>query len=195
MTAPHRTFALAIALLALAAAACNGGGDDDATPTPGSPTAAATTSTPAAESTISNIIRELDLQAVPEVQALLADTGGQYVQTNVLYADLTDDGIEEAIVPIGSGGTLGFVGFIVLTPDGDGARALVTEKAGGAGMGIELGDDGRLAQIEPVPGPDDPECCPSMLRRTTYGWNGAALAIVDVTTEPNPMAGVKTPSP
>jgi len=192
-----RQFAIAsTAVLALFAFACDGGDDDpDATSTPGEPTRVPATSTPAAEPTINSIIRELDLSALPDVEALIADTGGQFVQTNVLYADLTDDRIEEAVVPLASGGTIGIVAFVVLTPEGDTATALLAETAGGGGMAVELDENGELVQVEPVPGPDDPECCPSMLRRTTYGWNGSALAIADVTTEPNPNLGNKTPSP
>lgn len=194
MTALTRTLAIAgCALFALLAIACNGGDDADPTATAGVPTEAPSTSTPDPEPTVDSIIRELDLAAVPEVAALVTDTGGEIVQANVLYADLTEDSIEEALVPLASGGTSGMVAFVVLTPEGDGARVLLTETAGVNGLAVGVNDDGTLEMVEPVPGVDDPECCPSMLRRTTYAWNGEALAIADVTTEQAPFP--KTPAP
>jgi len=54
---------------------------------------------------------------------------------------------------------------------------------------------GKVVETQPVPGPDDPECCPSMLRVTTYAWNGAAHAVESVKTVVNPEGGAKgTPS-
>ena len=41
-------------------------------------------------------------------------------------------------------------------------------------------------------GPEDPNCCPSMLRKTTYVWNGTSLAVQTVKTEVNPAGGGKT---
>jgi len=128
----------AIVVLSVAAAAfaaCGGGGGTKtATPTrspSGSVTAASTSSTAV---TPSLGIRMLDLSKLPDVQAVIAATGGQYVQTSVLYADLTGDGVDDAVVPISSGGTLGDVAFLVLAPAGDGARTLLKEApAGGSG--------------------------------------------------------------
>jgi len=49
--------------------------------------------------------------------------------------------------------------------------------------------------IQPVPGPDDPECCPSQLRTTTYaGDGGSGLTEESSVVEDNPAGGVKTPS-
>lgn len=178
---------LLLALL-LAAAGCNGDDDeDDPTALPGSPTAGASV-TAAPEETPSGQIREIAVAEVPDVQELLAETGGELVPENVLYVDLTGDGVDEAVVPLASGGTLGDVAFLVLTPVGEKTRTLVREDAVNAGMSLELVGD-KLVMTEPVPGPDDPECCPSLLRKTTYAWNGAALAIESVDTVPNPAGG------
>ncbi len=179
-----------LAMLALAIAACNGGGDDDEpTPAP-SPTAVA--ATPAPDATPSDAIRDLDLNESRDVQDLAADTGGELVQDDVLYADLTEDGIEDAIVPITSGGTQGYIAFLVLTPAGDGTSVVLEEQPSGGGFQLSVEDD-VLTMTEPVPGPDDPECCPSQLRRTTYGWDGSELTVDDVETVPNPDGGVKPP--
>jgi hypothetical protein len=72
-------------------------------------------------------IREIDLAKVADVEAVVAGTGGQFLQANVIYADLTEDGSDEAIVPISSGGTMGDVAFLVLTPAGDGTETLLKE--------------------------------------------------------------------
>lgn len=180
-----------IALFALTACDGDGGGDD----TPTRPSSTATASgTAAPEATPSGEIRERDLENDPAVQSLIADTGGEYVQENVVYADLTDDGVDDAVVPIASGGTLGNLAFIVLTPVEGGTSVLLKEQPAQSG-GIALDVvDGKLVTLEPVFGPDDPECCPSMLRKTTYGWNGAALALEDEETVENP-GGVVKPTP
>jgi len=187
---------IAVALLALGAfAACGGGGGDDATPT-----RPAATSGPAgtaeAGATPSGEIRERNLANAPAVRSLLAETGGVYAPADVLYADLTEDGVDDAVVPIASGGTLGNVAFVVLTPTQDGTSVVLEgEPSSKGGMAFDI-VDGKLLVVEAVFGTDDPECCPSLLRKTTYAWNGAALALEDEETVENPGGVVKpTASP
>ena len=197
----HRPAALALAIVALSAmaaasAGCGGGGSKTATPTrspSGSVTALATSG---ATATPSLGIRTLDLSNVADVRSVAASTGGQYVQTSVLYADLTRDGVDEAVVPISSGGTLGDVAFLVLTPAGDGTRTLLKETPAGGSGGLAVSVvDGRIVMTQPVYGPDDPQCCPGTLRKTTYAWDGATFAVESVKMEVNPAGGgKKTPS-
>jgi hypothetical protein len=181
-------------ILALPLAA--GCGDDDNDTQSSTATATSVPSTPSSPPTPAVDIRELDLEQHEAVQALLDETGGVYVQSDVLYADVTGDGFDEATVPASSEGTLGYLGIVVLTPAGEEARELVTvlpETTGGFAFDEVEGD---LVVTRPVPGPDDPECCPSMLEQTTYAWNGAALAIESVEVVDNPDAGEKaTPQP
>lgn len=178
---------LLTAALAFTLVACGGSDDDEPTPAT-SPTAGASATGDDADATA---IRQIALDEVADVQVLLAETGAAFDRADVLYADLTEDGVEEAIVPLTSRGTLGDVAFIVLTPDGDGTATLLSENPdAGLGLSLEV-RDGKLVSTEPVPGPDDPECCPSMLRETTYGWNGSALALEGVKTIPNPDGGIK----
>jgi hypothetical protein len=184
----------AASILALSFAACDGDGGGDETPTRSVPTAATVSGTAVADETPSGEIRERDLESDAAVQELIQETGGEYVQENVIYADLSEDGVDDAVVPISSGGTLGNVGFIVLTPTEGGTATLLRElpsESGGIALNVV---DGELIALEPVFGPDDPECCPSMLRQTTYAWNGAALALIDQQTIENPGGEVKPDS-
>lgn len=170
----------AVALLLVLAAtstACNGGGGDDATPTSSAETPAATPAASPEPRTPSSEIRSLDLEGTDAVQALLDTTGGTYVQDSVLYADLTGDGAEEAVVPVSSGGTLGDVAFIVLMLGDDTIETLLTvEPDAGNGISVSI-EDGKVITLEPAPGPDDPECCPSQFFRRVYAWDGSALRV------------------
>jgi hypothetical protein len=184
---------LVLSLAACVFAACDGGDGEDETPT--RPASTATVArTEVASRTPSGEIRERDLEANADVRGLIQLTAGKYVQENVIYADVTDDGVDDAIVPISSGGTLGNIAFVVLTPTEDGTEAVLRElpqESGGLAINVV---DGKIVVLQPVYGPDDPECCPSMLRQTTYAWNGAAIALEDVKTIENPGGEVK-PTP
>jgi hypothetical protein len=184
-----------IVLAALAFAACRSSSNSDPTPTFGHNTApssiAPTATAPGPPPTPSRAIRTIDLKNTAPVQTVIAESGGQFVPSEVIYADLTDDGEEDAVVPISSGGTLGDIAFVVLGATGGNTRTLVSEyPKDGRGLAVVVFGD-KLVVTEAVPGPDDPECCPSQLRKTIYGWNGVALAIDSITTEPNPDAGPK----
>jgi hypothetical protein len=182
---------VSIALAGLLGACGGGGGARTATPARQSSPAA----TARASATPSLGIRTLDLSKAPDVRDLVASTGGVYVQTSVIYADLTGDGIDDAVVPISSGGTLGDVAFVVLAPSGAGTKTLLkvapTDGAGGLSVAVMVG---RLVMTRPVYAPEDPNCCPSSLRRTTYAWDGAAFGVQSETTEANPSGdGKRTP--
>lgn len=180
---------LALTAVAFALAACGGGGNDDKTP---ARTATPGTATPAASATPAGDIRLISLDDVADVQTLIEDTGGTFEQQDVIYADVTGDGVEEAVVPISSDGTLGQLAFIVLTPDGDDrTRTLLSERPANT-MGLDVTVEGEdVVTTEPVPGPDDPECCPSKLRVTTYAWDGTAFAQISQRTIDNPGGVVK----
>lgn len=185
--------AVTLLVLAVLVTACKGGGGDDATPTSSAGTPDATASASPEPRTPSSEIRGLDLEGTDAVQALLDATGGAYVQDSVLYADLTDDGAEEAVVPVSSGGTLGDVAFVVLALGDDDIEALLTVTADG-GMGVSVSvDGGKVITVEPAPGPDDPECCPSQLFRRVYAWDGSALKLESGSVVDNPGVDGKTP--
>lgn len=183
---------MVLILVAAALAGCGGGGGSAMTPTPAR-TQIATASSVATATTPSLGIREIDLSKVDDVRALIASTGGQYVQTSVIYADLTNDGVDEAIVPISSGGTMGDVAFLVLAASGSGTKTLLKEVPPGGSGGLSVAVvGGQLVMTQAVYGPQDPNCCPSALRRTTYVWNGSALAVQSSKTDVNPSGGGKT---
>jgi hypothetical protein len=189
---PAVTLLVLTATFAVLFAACNGGGDD-ATPTSSAGTPDATATASPEPRTPSSEIRGLDLASADAVQALLDTTGGTYVQDSVLYADLTDDGAEEAVVPVSSGGTLGDVAFIVLMLE-DGAIETLLTVGPDAGTGISVSiEDGKVITLEPVPGPDDPECCPSQFFQRVYAWDGSALRLDSSGFIDNPGSGDKTP--
>lgn len=192
MTRLHILLPLALTPALLFAAACGGNGDDNGDdPTSTAPAATSTTIAETPEPVDAGIIRTIDLEAHADVQAMVDETGGRYIQDNVIYADITDDGVDDAIVPITSGGTLGNLAFVVFRGVVDGAETLLSEQpAGTTGIALRV-EDGNLVVSEAVPGPDDPSCCPSMLRETTYAWNGAALALDSEVTIPNPDGGIK----
>lgn len=183
---------LLMPIVLLGLAACGGGSDDD-DPTPTS--APAETAEPTS-SEPSESIRSVDLESAPVVSTFIDETGGTYVQANVLYADITGDGVEDAVIPVSSGGTLGDVAFMVATLEGedDVAEALSID-AREFGVSVRI-EDGKLVTVEPVPGPDDPECCPSQIRTTTYaGDGGTGLTEESSVVEDNPAGGIKSPSP
>jgi len=190
---PTRAAIAAIAtMMMLVAAASSVACDDDEggepTATSQPPTAAATgTGEPAVD------IRTLDLESDDAVRALVASTGGTYEQDNVIYADVTDDGADDAVVPISSGGTMGDVGYVVLAAAEGGAEP-VLERSPGGPVSVEV-SGGQVVETLPAPGPDDPECCPSQLRTITYTWDGAALVVESDETRPNPAGGAKTSTP
>ncbi len=196
--------AAVVLLFALAAAgiyAC-GGGNSVTPQTATVPATAPATmpplaTTPAPAGTVSSQIRSLDLKQTAPVQQLLKATGGQFVAAQVIYADLTGEGIEDAVVPIASGGTLGDIAYVVLAPTPNGVKALPMQKGVTSSGGIAVNVvAGKLIDTRPEYGPNDPNCCPSMLRETTYAWNGKELAVVSTVTVPNPTGGVKrTPAP
>jgi hypothetical protein len=188
-----------IAAAALALSACGSSSSDTSSPTPDATSAAPTTgagATPATSSTASGAIRAIDLKQTAPVQQLLKDTGGEFVQSQVIYGDLTGDGIDEAVVPVSSGGTMGDIAYVVLTPAGGGVAALPMAKGDTSSGGIAVSiDGGKLVDTRPQYGPNDPNCCPSLLRKTTYTWDGQQLAVASTASVPNPDAGVKGTPP
>jgi hypothetical protein len=111
---------------------------------------------------------------------MLSQVGsGRLEPGTVVYGDVTGDLREEALVPIASGGTLGNIAYLVFVPDQGGAELVLTRtldrsSAGGLKLAVE---DGVLVETAAVYQGDDPLCCPSALRLTTFRWDGSRLQV------------------
>jgi hypothetical protein len=110
---------------------------------------------------------------------MLSQVGsGSLERGTIVYADVTGDLREEAIIPIASGGTLGNVAYLVFTQD-KGAPALLLTRTldrSSAG-GLRVTTEDRLVETAAEYGPSDPLCCPSFLRRTLFRWDGSKLQV------------------
>lgn len=166
---PRSLLIISALVMLVAAAACgDGGAKPGSTSTP--------SSTPPAEP---DAIRHVDLTRQQDVQAELSKLGsGEVAKNEVAYADLTGDQVEEAIVPITSGGTMGNIAYVVLTPSPNGGASTVLTRnldprsPSGLTMSVE---NGALVEYVGEYGAEDPMCCPSVLRRTTFKWDGSRL--------------------
>jgi hypothetical protein len=123
-------------------------------------------------------IRAIDVTQLPEVRSTLTRLSGASVaEGEVQYGDVTSDGREEAIVPVSSGGTLGNISYLVFSEKGGAAQLILTrdlepDSIGGLTMYVE---DGVLVEYTGEYGPEDPLCCPTVLRRATFRWDGSKL--------------------
>ena len=156
--------------LTLLLAGCRGGAKGATTaPAPGE-----TAAPPDADA-----VRAVDFNQLATFQTLLRQTGGQLEPRAIVYADVTGDGREEAIVPVTSGGTLGNLAYQVYTLRGGVAAPILTatRDAGTAGGVVLSVEDGKLIRTTGKYGPADPRCCPSVLVKTYYRWDGVNLQV------------------
>ncbi len=160
-----------VAVVVLAA----GCSDGEETPSPSEtpvvdPTATATpegpTPTPAPD------IRDEDLTQQAELRDFLASSGGEVNPRQIKYGDLTGDGVDDAVVPVTSGGEGGDIAVFVLGYQPDGLEVLLRLERGRLKAEI---DDGKLETLEPKFAEGDPSCCPSEFLRTFYVWDGSSL--------------------
>lgn len=157
-------------------------GEPPVTPTPMTPT-----ETPSATATLTPDldVHGADLASRSEVQDFVGMFGGEVADDRTVFADLTGDGIDEAVLPISSGGTLGDIALFVFgRVDGQIEQLLLARpRSPRSGISAEI-TGGRLVTTEEVFAPDDPLCCPSEIRRVTYRWDGSALVVADETIRP-----------
>jgi hypothetical protein len=177
-------FIAAAVIAALALVACGDGHEKAETRTPTATSPATSTPTPPPN------IREADLTQQPDVKALLQRLGGEVTATDVLYADLTGDGREEAIVPISSGGTAGNLAFIVLGYRGGELVTLLSEAPTEGSVQVEL-EDHHLVEVLPVYSAGDTPGFPSRIKKVQYIWKDGALVVGSEEVVENPNAPPK----
>jgi len=155
----------AVAVVAFGAA-CDGDGDKDAASTA---TPRQSTASPAASPSALPDIRSLDLRNQPDVRDFAQHLGGEVAPEEIIYADLTDDGLEDAVAPISSGGTQGDVGFIVVGYLDGKLKALFSDAPAGGEMRVAVAD-GRLVVTLPVYTEGDTSGFPSNIKNVYYAW-------------------------
>jgi hypothetical protein len=114
-----------------------------------------------------------DLIRSVELKALFTGELGTVSSREVVYVDLTGDGVEEAIVPIDSKGSAADVAIAVFGYDDAGVlRPMLLHR--GQHLALRL-VAGNLVITEPLYGPGEPNCCPSGSVAIGYRWDGQAL--------------------
>lgn len=180
MRAFLRLFGLFLPLCLVFAVACGSGG---VTEPKGSPTPVPTPADFAA-------IRNVDFSSLPDTQALLQRLGsGQVAKDQILFWDVTGDRREDAIVPITSNGTLGNIAYLVYTLEAGKPQLILTrtmDRTTASGLVMSTNAYGVLTETVGVYGNEDPLCCPSQLRITTFRWDGKALQVAGEEKQDNP---------
>jgi hypothetical protein len=183
-----------VALTGLAAACGGGGANGASTPTVSPATEEARTATAAtatvpatpgnvASPTPETSIRQEDLADQPGLRNFLAGAGGQVDTDRIIFVDLTGNGVEEAVVPVSSGGEGGDIAVFVFGYETRGLQELLRVIPENRSLSASI-VDGALTVTQPVFAAGDPLCCPSQVRKTTYGWDGNHLVAADETVEP-----------
>jgi hypothetical protein len=179
-------WALGLLLLGavLVLVACGKQEDEESEGTPSPPPEQTATVAPV---TPSPEIRDVDFSQVPAVEDLLTESGGRLLPEEIIFADLTGDGVEEAVVSISSGGTGGNVAYAVFGYQGGDLEELLAVKPEAGRVTVSV-EDGVLAETQPVYAPEDPLCCPSQLLHRYYRWDGSELVVDHEVTENVPSA-------
>lgn len=128
-------------------------------------------------------VRSVDWKAVVGVQPFVRDV------EEVIYADLTGDGQEEALVLARLEGSGAYLDYYVYTL-ADNMPVKLFEKLGVSHGAVELGAQPlSFVETTAVYGPDDPNCCPGNLMRTTHQWSetGQAFMVTNTEVVPNPQ--------
>ncbi len=171
---PGRTWTVALTALFLAALAvgCSGGDTDAGATATLEPVASSTVATP----TTPVDIRQVDLASEPAVAEFLGTSGGAVDTDRVMYADLTGDGNDEAVVPVSSGGEGGDIAVFVIGYVNGGLEDLLLAQPAETSITAAI-ENGQLVTAEGVFAPGDPFGVPSQVLNRYYAWNGEALVV------------------
>jgi len=94
--------------------------------------------------------------------------------SQLICADLTGDGAAEMAITLGTTGSAGVVGLLVLSPTSTGWRPILSRPNDYRPTLLRLGHD--LLEYVPVYRKGDPNCCASGgTRDTLYRWDGTQL--------------------
>ncbi|TAK75590.1 MAG: hypothetical protein EPO16_08640 [Dehalococcoidia bacterium] len=107
--------------------------------------------------------------------------GGEVEPKRVAYADLTGDGVEEALVVVESGGTAGDLGAAVYRAAAGRVAVLAwIDRAGHIELRLpNVGPNSAFIAVEQgIYAPGDANCCPSRIRETALRWDGSAFVIL-----------------
>ncbi len=177
---PRRIRALTIPalLIALPALAVGCGGDGaggsatpgaTATPVHETPATSGPTLTPAPD------IKDVDFGANQALNDFLAAAGDVFIR-EIRYGDLTDDGVDDAMLPLSSLGEGGDIAVFVFGYGPDGLQEMLRVVAD-TGLRVDV-LNGILITTEPLYGPGDPACCPRQKVTKAYGLEGSVLVPV-----------------
>jgi len=169
-------------VVVLAAVSCSGGEKKaglTATPQTPMPSPTATASSPMD-------IRTVGLANQPDVKDFVQRLNGEVAPEEVIYADLTGDGLDDAVVPVSSGGTQGDVGFIVIGYLDGKLKALFSDAPAGGEVRVAV-TGGQLVETLPVYAEGDMPGFPSNVKNIYYVWKDDRF-VVDhevISTAPN----------
>ncbi|MBX3010106.1 MAG: LysM peptidoglycan-binding domain-containing protein [Caldilineaceae bacterium] len=118
-----------------------------------------------------------------------SEVSGHPLTSVVVYGDFDDDCVEEAALPLDSGGTAGSIGYLVYRASAPTPHLI----ASGNGYKLSLrGAAQRLVVTMALYAGWEPNCCPSGFTHTTYRLVGDVLTLVTRTTEGIPGMAVAT---
>lgn len=113
--------------------------------------------------------------------------GGQIPRERITYADMTGDGVDDAVVVVESGGTGGDLGAAVLSVAEGRPRLLgYIDRAGHVEVRLAGPIAGVIAVTQGSFAPGDAQCCPSKLREIILQWDGKQFAVVTDQVIDNP---------
>lgn len=106
-------------------------------------------------------------------------------QKSILFADISGDGQNEAIIWVSSGGTAGNLGLLVYTAANH--TPVFADSLAGYNIG-GVADGNQLKVIEPIYNGWEPNCCPSGYFETRYRLQANKLTQVSRDEKPSPEA-------
>ena len=173
---------LAVACAAVAFACDDETAGDQPTATAPEPPPTATQPAPTPTQSAASDIREEDFTKQPGLGDFLATAGGEVQPDAIVYVDLTGDGMEDAVVPVSSGGEGGDIAvFVYGFVDGT-LTELLKAQPEESSIDADV-ENGQLVTTEGLFAEGDALCCPSTIRHTSYAWNGTALEVADQVDE------------